>query len=338
MRKEVRCVRTGLEPRPMSRSLVILGPQRSEPTLPVVLEALHVQGPLVAITAGWRHDEADLDALQGAVGPVTSLPLYRWFDEVPAHAPNIAATYHERQKRIQRFKDLYRLRMHGALNTVRDLVRLLPTAPELVTREIERSAKVVRGIARGIDAEALAAVDEVRAAFSGLDERFQTPWIRERRDEAAALIAGAGAVLVAGGHVAVLRNRMLFFGVEHGLAQCLDSNRPVICWGAGAMVMSERIVLFYDDAPDGPAEAEILDHGLGFAPNAVLFPHVNERLRLDDKTRVAALAYRFGPDACIGLENGAWIEFTDAGWRRKSGPETVVCLCSDGTVIPMEQS
>ena len=318
----------------MSKSLVILGPQRPAPTLPVVLEALKVQGPLVAITAGWRHDEAELEALQGAVGRVTSLPLYRWFDQLPAQAPQIAATYRERQKRIQRFKDLYRLRMHAALNTVRDLVRLLPTDPELVTREIERAAQVVRGI----DAEALGAVDEVRAAFSGLNDRFQNPWIRDLRDQAAELIAGAGAVLVAGGHVAVLRNRMLFFGVEHALAQCLDSDRPVICWGAGAMVMSERIVLFYDDAPDGPAEAEILDHGLGFAPNAVLFPHVNERLRLDDQTRVAALAYRFGPHACIGLKRGAWIELTESGWRRKSGPETAVRLCSDGTVVPMERS
>jgi peptidase E len=316
----------------MLQSVTLLGPQRPTPNLPAVLEALNVTGPLVAITAGWRHDEAELADLEAAVGPVISLPLYRWFDRVPTEAPEVAATYEERQNRIKRFKELYRLRMHSALSTVRELVRMLPRDEDLVTPQIERAAQVVRGI----DAEALAAVDEVRAAFTSLSERFDVPWVRDRRDEAVEAIAGAGAVLVAGGHVAVLRNRMLFFGLEHALSATLADRRPVIAWGAGAMVMTERIVLFYDDAPDGPAEAEILDHGMGFAPALVAFPHAKKRLRLDDLTRVAALAHRFGPNACVGLGEGAWIEQTAEGWRSRGEPGSALRLCPDGSTIPLE--
>ena len=316
----------------MLQPLILLGPQRPNSNLPAVLEALDVQGPVVAITAGWRHDESELGDLEAAVGKVQSLPLYRWFDRIPTEAPEIAATYKERQNRIKRFKDLYRLRVHSALSTVRELVRMLPNDPELVAPQIERASEVVRGI----DAEALAAVDEVRSAFKGLSARFDVPWVRDRRDETAETIANAGAVLIAGGHVAVLRNRMFFFGVEHALSAALANNRPVIAWSAGAMVMTERIVLFYDDAPDGPAEAEVLDHGMGFAPGLVAFPHASERLRLDDVSRVAALAHRFGPMSCVGLHDGAWIQQTEAGWRNRGPSESAVRMCPDGSHVPLE--
>jgi len=259
--------------------------------------------------------------------------LYRWFDEVSEQAPELAAMYAARQRRVRRFKDLYRLRLRAALGTVRDLVRLLPSDPVLVGKEVERAAEVVRGI----DAEALAAVDEVRAEFSGLAERFEVPAIREHADFAAEQIASAGAVLVAGGHVAVLRNRMLFYGVEHALAARLSHGGPVLCWGAGAMVMTDRIVLFYDDAPDGPAEAEVFDHGLGLAPGLTLFPNARQRLRLDDTTRVAALAHRFRPNVCVGLEQGARISLQPSGWLRQSGPGTALLLGSDGVISSPEQ-
>lgn len=309
--------------------LCLLGPQRTDPNLPAVLERLGVDGPIVAITAGWRHDEGELDALTDAVGPVVHLPLYRWFDKTPTKAPEIAAMYRERQQRIQRFKELYRLRVHAALGSVRQLLGLLPTDPELVALQIDRATEVVRGI----DDEALQAVDDVRSAYTGLHARFEVDWVRERRDEAADAIGRAGAVLIAGGHVAVLRNRMLFFGVEHALAA---RSAPLLAWGAGAMVCTERIVLFYDDAPDGPSEAEILDHGLGFAPDLVCFPHAHERLRLEDTNRVAALSRRFGPSTCLALETGAWVERDEAGWFRHSGPESAFLLGADGGLHPLE--
>lgn len=307
--------------------MILLGPQRPVPNLKAVLDTLDVKGPLVAITAGWRHDESELDTLVQHVGPIVHLPLYRWFDEMHEHAPDIAAAYHARQDRIGRFKDLYRLRVHAALATVRDLLHLLPTDPELVGREIERASEVVRDI----DAQALGAVDEVREAYARLSDRWDVAWVRDRRDEAKQAIDNAGAVLVAGGHVAVLRNRMLFFALEHAIEPRLRAGMPLVCWGAGAMVMSKRIVLFYDDPPEGPAEPEVLDHGLGFADGLVLFPHAGERLRLKDGERVAALARRFQPDTCLALECGAWVErLADGRWVSRGPDGTAFTLDRDG--------
>lgn len=314
--------------------LHLLGPQRRDPNLVEVLDHLGVSGPLVAITAGWRHDEDELGPLEAAVGKVSHLPLYRWFDEVPDQAPDIAKLYKERQSRIVRFKELYRLRMSMGLDTVRALVRTKSAEPGLVEQQIQSASEVVRGI----DREALAAVDAVRADYSRLVQRFECPAIAARRDEVDAAIEDAGAILVAGGHVAVLRNRMLFFGAEHPIRRAMERGVPVLAWGAGAMVMTRRIVLFYDDAPDGSADAEILDHGLGLAPDLVALPHARERLRLGDAARVSALARRFGPDACIALEKGAWIRHTSAGWRSRGPAGSASLLLADGRVddVPRE--
>ena len=114
--------------------LHLLGPQRRDPNLVQVLDALDVSGPLVAFTAGWRHDEDELGALEDAVGPIDHLPLYRWFDALGSDAAEIAQLYRERQSRIKRFKQLYRLRMAAGLKTVRALVRL-----EVVTKTSSNS-------------------------------------------------------------------------------------------------------------------------------------------------------------------------------------------------------
>ena len=140
-------------------------------------------------------------------------------------------------------------------------------------------------------------------------------------------------MLIAGGHVAVLRNRMLFFGIEHALQAHAG---PVLAWGAGAMALTERIVLFYDDAPFGPAEAEVLDHGLGLAEDLVLFPHAKERLRLDERERVGALARRFGPAPCVSLEKGAIVEREGDRWVSRGASGTASILGPDGAVLPME--
>lgn len=318
----------------MGTPVVLLGPQRPDPNLRQALDALDVAGPVVALTAGWRHDEAEVDPLRAHVGrDLVVLPLYRWFDEARLRAPAVATAYRARQARIQQHKALYRLRLHPALQSVRDLWLRLAADPELVGPVLDQATEVVRGI----DAATLAAVDSLREATAEvLSARFDDPWIAERRAAIADAIAGAGAVLVAGGHVAVLRNRMLFFGVEHALGERLARGGPVFAWGAGGMVLTERIVLFYDEPPEGPSEPQILDHGLGLVPDVVLFPHARERLTLGAHDRVAALARRFAPGPCLGLEHGAWLEHTASGWRNRGRPGSACHLRVDGAVVPLE--
>jgi hypothetical protein len=316
----------------MRGPVVVLGPQRPEPNLGAVLRELDVRGPLVAITAGWRHDELEIDNLRNHVGDVDVLPLYGWYELLRAHAPSVLDAYSRRQDRIKQYKDLYRVRMRAAMAVVRELSGHEEAPPELLAPEVDRAIEAVRRI----DEDALASIDRIRTEFPEVRQRFEHPAVVRGRDEAARRIARAGAVLIAGGHVAVLRNRLMFFGAEHALEEALQRGVPVIGWGAGSMLLTDRIVLFYDDPPEGPTEPEILDRGLGFVKDVVLFPHARRRLRLDRADRIGALAKRFGPCCCIGLENGARVIQAGDRWVNLGVPGAAMSLGADGVVSPLE--
>ena len=81
----------------------------------------------------------------------------------------------------------------------------------------------------------------------------------------------------------------------------------VIAWSAGAMALTERVLLFHDRAPHGPAHAEFLDAGLGWIPGCVLLPHARRRLRTDDPARMAELAGAGRPG------RAAWCSTTASG-------------------------
>lgn len=124
----------------------------------------------------------------------------------------------------------------------------------------------------------------------------------------------AGAVLVAGGHVAVLINRLRLMG-----GAALFGGKPVIAWSAGAMALSETVILFNDDPPQGASNVEVFDAGLAMIRGVAPFPYASSRLRLHDATRVALLARRFSPAACLTLDQGTVLHFVDGGLVRQAG-------------------
>lgn len=314
---------------------MLLGPQRPSPNLDAALAELPDEGPIVTITAGWRVDEAELDALHAVVGPrAVHLPLYAWFEECMERMPKVRERYKERQRELIRLKRLYRVRLGSALEAVAELTRRRATEPELVGPQLKHAVEDVRRI----DAQFVDQAREVFAAYPEVRRPWELPEVRARRAESAALLSEASTVLVAGGHVGVLRNRMMFFGVHQQLFQAWGQNTAVVGWGAGAMVLSDRIVLFYDDPPDGPAHPEIFDTGLAMASGLVLLPDARKRLRLHDQMRVALLAGRFGPDRCIGMENGAWLDREEGRWIHRGTPGSTVVLEPDGALSEMESA
>jgi hypothetical protein len=131
------------------------------------------------------------------------------------------------------------------------------------------------------------------------------------------------AVAIAGGHVASLLNRLTLFEIGK-----LVGSRVVFAWSAGAMAISERVVLFHDDPPQGPGASELLDEGLGLAPGVVVFPQPEERLRLDERERVELLARRFAPAICLGFPARSRVILKSG---KLSAPQGVICLRRDGT-------
>jgi hypothetical protein len=117
--------------------------------------------------------------------------------------------------------------------------------------------------------------------------------------------------VVAGGHVGVLADVLHLFNV----AAALNGGSLVIAWSAGAMALTDRIVLFHDRAPQGPGHPEVYGSGLSLLRDVVLLPHARARLLLDDAPRMAVFARRFAPARCVPLEAGTRIDVpADGAW------------------------
>jgi len=309
---------------------VVLGPQYPNPNVPEALAASGADpGPVAVISAGWRHEELETGPMEAAIGrPCEVLPLYAWFEDVQQALPSLAERYRERQDRVQRYSELYLVRLGAALGAVHQLLEERARDPEIVDPELQKAVEDVRRI----DADLMARWTFLDDAFPELARPWEEGLVRARHRQAAEMLENAPAILVPGGHVAVLVNRLAFFGMQSLLQRAIDRGIPLITWSAGAMALSERVVLFYDDPPQGPGDPEVLGPGLGILKGVVPFPHAKRRLRLDDRQRVTEIAYRFAPDQCLTLENGAWLEIGGDGIVSRGESDASRRFCLDGSL------
>ena len=179
---------------------------------------------------------------------------------------------------------------------------------------------------RELDAAHLHRVSDVRGEFYQRLRPHDRPVIAEHRAAVAGLLGDAAALVVAGGHVGVLADALHLFNVAASLRS------PVIAWSAGAMALTDRIVLFHDRAPQGPGHPEVYGSGLSVLRNVVPLPHARARLLLDDAPRMAVFARRFAPARCVLLENGTRID-TDGDGNCPPGTRV---LAEDGRVTSLE--
>jgi len=316
----------------MSGPIILLGPQRPTPNLTAIVADLPGDGPVLTITAGWRYDESDREALDEAIGAdAEPLPLYAWFDEIVGESPALARAYKERQREVRKLKELYRLRLKHAMDTVHALQARRAEDPELVEPELEAALEMVRAI----DESFLIRSSAIQLGSRQQLRALEPPRVARRRTEAARRILEARAVLVAGGHVGVLRNRLMFFELDFALRQASQRGTAVLGWSAGAMVLTDRVLLFYDDPPEGHSYPELLDRGLGLVSGLVALPHARRRLNLEDRDRVSALAGRFESSACVGMENGAHLVHSGGFWENRGPADTALLMSVDGSVDPL---
>jgi hypothetical protein len=301
--------------------VILLGPQR-RPTVEAVVRSLGLDGPVATINAGWQErepDDGELSRLLG--GRDVNLRLYqRWLD-VQDRDPEYATAEQLLRAVVADLQDIYLLRLDFALQAVyavqhsdgRDQLRA------------DAMAEAVASV-RELDAAHLGHLNTVRGEFFGQLRPHDRPVIAEHRAELAGLLGEATALVIAGGHVGVLTDVLHLFNVG------ADPLSVVIAWSAGAMALTERIVLFGDRSPQGPGHAEVYGSGLSVLHDAVLLPHARARLRLDDTNRMAVFARRFAPARCIPLEQGTRVDQgSDGTW-----PPGTRVLAEDGRVTSLE--
>lgn len=297
--------------------ILILGPQLRAPALREALARVSPGRPagIVAITAGWQEREGELEALEEHLGePVRDLRLYERAEAIFDLDRELGEAHRARQNRLKEIQELYRLRLDAAKAAARELMNRDGQSDSL--RRARRSAVATL---RRLDSELLREIARIHMQFEAELRTSERPAVARQRAEMRQLVDEAALVLIAGGHVAVLLNRLRLFDLPGLLRGTL-----IAAWSAGAMAVSDRIVLFHDGPPQGAGNAEVFEAGLGLVSGAVFLPDASARLRLREITRVRLLAQRFAPASCYALDDGDWLFWRSGRLQDGSGAKRLL--------------
>lgn len=276
---------------------ILLGPQRFQTTATAALRSLGIDGPVATINAGWEEREDDVAELDSALdGRAVHLRLHHRMLDVIAKDPVFATAILAFRDRHDDLLTAYRLRLHHALDGVYAVQRRSLSAPTF--GGVDDAIEMLRGIDRWYLVQLRLLYLEL-AELAPLDSSGVIGW---HRGEIGALLDGAAALVMPGGNVGTLLRTLRLFALE------IPASMPVIAWSAGAMALTERVVLFHDFGPEGARETEVFDAGLARVRGLVALPHARRRLRLDDRPRCAILARRFGERHCVLLDDGTSLE------------------------------
>lgn len=299
----------------------LLGPQYHAASLGDLFSSLSLpDGPIAVVTAGWQEREGEDEEIDRHLqGRSVDLELYRRADVVFQGDPDLRRAHGEMQRQLRELERLYGKRLAFARDAVLSLLKDNGDE-ELLGPERDHAM----GQLRHLDAWHLKRIVEIRGAYEEQWKPHEREIVASEREAIAELLKDAPALVIAGGHVAVLLNRLRLFGIDE-----LAAGKTILAWSAGAMTLTDRVVLFHDHPPQGPGNAEVMEQGLGLCPRLVALPDGRKRLDLDDRHRVASLSLRFAPDACIVMGDGDAICWDGDHWTAKG---RVSRLGLDGTV------
>ncbi|MFI5286142.1 MAG: hypothetical protein ACHQ4F_07465 [Candidatus Dormibacteria bacterium] len=301
------------------RQVTLLGPLDGV-DLAAEVAALGVDGPVALITAGWEEGErndAEIDRRLG--GGARNLNLYGRRLDVLESDPAYADAERLMRAQLDELRELYLLRLRHALEGVDVIRRRFAEAQRRPGPELDAAVESVRML----DESHLSAIGAAYERFYSLHPPHARPSIARHRVEVAAIVAGCGAIAIAGGHVGVLNDCLHLCNVG-----MLIEDRPLIAWSSGCMAISERILVIDDDDPAGRPD-ELFDIGIGVARGMVALPAAI-RLHAHDPDRLAVLARRCSPGICVILDAGDRMELHSGAPADLS---SVGVIAGDGRIV-----
>ncbi|MGB3258487.1 MAG: hypothetical protein WBG89_01535 [Ornithinimicrobium sp.] len=296
---------------PTNTWITLLGPQRT-PRLDHVVASLGLTDARFAtINAGWREREPDDDLLSQTLGGNTINPrLWHRMQQMWEDDPELAQADRDRRQVLEEMHELYLMGLDHALSALKELIAHAPRHSTVREVAIEDAEEIVREM----DARHLERIERQYAQFWEQWKPHERSAPARARELVHQDLSGAQAIAVTGGHVGVLMGAMNLFNIGPAL------DVPIIAWGAGAMALTERVVLFNDRAAHGPAIAEVYRRGMGLVRHTVALPSPRERLDLSNQTRMGLLARRFAPARSLLLDAGVQVHIGYDGQLPKGAP------------------
>lgn len=282
---------------------ILLGPQRFRTTAGTAVRSLGVEGHVATVTAGWQDRERDDAELHEVLdGRSHNLGLFHRLTDVLDTDPHFAGAALAHRDAVDELASIYSQRLQHALESVYAVQR------RAVRDDIAESA-LTDGIAevRAIDSWYLATLDQLYGELEAASPVEQSEPVQRHRGDVADIIQGAGALVIAGGHVGMLLRCLKLFDVVP------PPELPVVAWSAGAMALTDRVVLYNDRGPRGVVGSELWDRGLRRARHIVAMPHARRRLRIDDPLVLRVLVRRFAESRCLLLDDCARVDLGPQG-------------------------
>ncbi|MDH3767916.1 MAG: Type 1 glutamine amidotransferase-like domain-containing protein, partial [Gammaproteobacteria bacterium] len=283
-------------------------------------------GPIAVISAGMQEAEGDIGHVQEAVGlPLSDLHLYHRAQKAFQEDTRLREAYRQRQEHLKDQQRLYRLRLKQLAIAARTLLAASGEADMLAAEQRHAIAQL-----RALDRHHLQRTETLHDHFEQEFGAEIQAALGRHVDEIREVVDSCQAILITGGNVAILLDRLRLFGMTRLLRQ-----KPVVAWSAGAMALAERVVLFHDRTPQGRRDPEVLGAGCGLLPGFVFLPDARHRLLVKNRNRIELFCRRFSPELCVALDSGSALQFEGA---RITAAEAVRHLKRDGRLSKLRVS
>ena len=301
---------------------ILLGPQRFATTVTPALRSLGVDGPVAVVNPGWEERESDDAELDGLIdGRGLNLRLHHRMMDVIETDERFRVAAIDFRDRHDELRAFYGIRLQAGMDAVHAVARR-------TSRHGMRAAALDAAVeaVRDIDAWYTARLKDLYRDLDAAAPAEQSGPISWHRGEVHEALAGCAAVVMPGGHVGILLRALRLFGVD------IPDDVPVVAWSAGAMALTDRVVLFHDFTPHGVSAPELYDRGLGRLRGVVALPHARRRLRLDDELDLSAFARRFPEHALVLLDDGAQLRLEAPAGQVPSLPTGTRVVGADGGI------
>lgn len=276
---------------------ILLGPQRPQVNLDSAIgQAGLGDAPIAVISAAWQEAEGDIDDIRRLVSnPLHDLGLYQRADEIFAADDALRSAYRLRQDQLIAQQRMYGLRLRQLTIAAREILRI-----EGDTTAVAEERRHAISQLRALDRHHLRQTRKIYARFDKVFSVSNNQLLAESVAKLEEDLASCQTVLITGGNVVVLMNRLRLFGFDS-----LLKDKNIVGWSAGAMVLCDRIVLFHDRMPQGRRDPEVMCAGLGIVSDTVLLPDARFRLRKNEPVRSSLFSRRFSPATCLTLDSGS---------------------------------
>jgi len=193
---------------------LLLGPQRPVVNLDSAVARSGIgDGPIGVISAAWQEAEGDIDDVQRLVqNPLSDLRIYERTEGLFAADERLHEAYRLRQDRLKEQQRLYRMRLEHLMVAARQTLHT-EGDPTIVAAERRHAISQLRAL----DRHHLGQVEKLHSRF---DSVFNADSHTLLAEHAAAIeddLSRFKTVLITGGNVIVLVNRLRLYGLDRHL-------------------------------------------------------------------------------------------------------------------------